>query len=173
MIFQRVLAVPSQSGMLVVPVPRDILDVGPQTQTHFQLLAPLSISASLGPWWTIIHIYATVSIWKLSLSFKWNRNRNRVISLVFLLAYLLSLFHLFTYIFYLGSVKLPWKIQACYSYISPCSLPASFLCSSIVFFSYFSFLSFKDMGNWWYYENSPPPNLLFLNSPLKSHCGLM
>lgn len=83
-----------------------------------------------------------------------NRNRIRVIPLMFLLAH--SLCHLFTYIFYLGLTILPWKIWTCYSFISSCSLPVCSLCSYIVFFSNFSFFSFKIMGDWWYYKNFPP-----------------
>lgn len=37
----------SRSGMLVISVPWDILDVGPDPN-HFKLLASLSISASVG-----------------------------------------------------------------------------------------------------------------------------
>lgn len=57
----------SQSEMLGLSVPQGVLDVGPETQTHFKLLASLNISVSVGLCQTIICICATVSNVKIIL----------------------------------------------------------------------------------------------------------
>lgn len=150
--------------------------MGAQRPTFIFSCLLFSISQHLlGPEELFFMFMLPFPIWKLSLWFKWSRNRNPVISLVVLLACLCC--HLFTYIFYLGSVILPWKIQGCCSFISSCSLPACFLCCSIVFVSCFSFFSpLQDHGELMILWKLPSPftDVFFLNSSLlKSHCGLL
>lgn len=93
---------------------------------------------------------------------RWNRDRNRVFALAFLLS------HVLCHLFHLRSIILPWKLWSCSSYISSYSLQACFLCRYIVFFSHFSFFPSGHGGLMILWEFSPKSFNPLYSNPLKS-----